>query len=364
MLAYKQQREARERQRRKKLARRRLLFVIIVVAVLLLLLGIKGCTALLHHNDVTSAEPDLPALLQSKTIPVGTVQFKRGYEAKNNSDTVQLDSSVLTSNYAVLINPESNTVVAEKNAYTGISPASMTKVLTILVAAEQRPNLDDTFTITRDITDYSYQNDCSAAGFLDGETVTVRDLFYGTILPSGADAAVGLAIYTAGSLDQFIVLMNQKLEELGLSDTAHMTNCVGLYDPYHYCTAYDMAIIMKAALENDICRTVLNARTYTTTATAQHPEGLTISNWFMRRIEDRETNGIVMGAKTGFVKESGNCAVSYYVSNTNVPYIAVTVDAVSSWKCIADHVALYNSYAATSADSADTETAESAEPSA
>lgn len=345
LLAYKQQREARERQRRKKLARHRLFFVIILLTVLLLLIGIKGCTALLHHDDAASADPNLPALFQSETIPVGTVQFKRGYEAKATSDTVQLDDAVLTSNYAILINPESNTVVAEKKAYTGVSPASMTKVLTILVAAEQIPDLDDTFTITRDITDYSYQHDCSAVGFLDGETVTVRDLFYGTILPSGADAAAALAIYTSGSLEDFVALMNQKLESLGLSDTAHMTNCVGLYDPYHYCTTYDMAIIMKAALENDICRTVLNARTYTTTATAQHPEGLTISNWFMRRIEDRETNGIVMGAKTGFVKESGNCAVSYYVSNTNVPYIAVTVDTYSTWKCIADHVALYNYYA-------------------
>ena len=79
----------------------------------------------------------------------------------------------------------------------------MTKVLTILVAAEHimEEELDDTFTMTREITDYSYINDCSSVGFLEGEQVTIRDMFYGTILPSGCDAAVGLATYVAGSHD-------------------------------------------------------------------------------------------------------------------------------------------------------------------
>ena len=85
--------------------------------------------------------------------------------------------------------------------------------------------------------------------------------------------------------------MNQKLEELGLSDTAHFTNCVGLYDENHYCTLYDMAEILGAAIDNELCREVLSAHTYTTSATEQHPEGLLISNWFLRRIEDKDTHG-------------------------------------------------------------------------
>src|SRR5699024_8410476 len=144
----------------------------------------------------------------------------------------------------------------------------------------------------------------------DGETVTVRDLLYGTILPSGADAAAGLAFYVSGSLEGFVDLMNQKLEELGLSDTAHFTNCVGLYDENHYCTLYDMAEILGAAIDNELCREVLSAHTYTTSATEQHPEGLLISNWFLRRIEDKDTHGTVLCAKTGYVVQSGNCAAS------------------------------------------------------
>ena len=73
------------------------------------------------------------------------------------------------------------------------------------------------------------------------ETVPVRELFYGTILSSGADAALGLATYVAGSQEAFVALMNEKLEELGIADTAHFTNCVGLYDEAHKCTVSDMA---------------------------------------------------------------------------------------------------------------------------
>ena len=155
----------------------------------------------------------------------------------------------------------------------------MTKVLTVLVAAEQitEKQLDDTFTMTLEITDYAYVNDCSSVGFLDGEKVTVRDLFYGTVLPSGGDAAVGLATYIAGSQEAFVDLMNEKLDELGLSDSAHFTNCVGLYDKNHYCTMYDMAVIIKAAADNEICREIMSAKTYTTSITPQHPEGITIS---------------------------------------------------------------------------------------
>ena len=138
--------------------------------------------------------------------------------------------------------------------------------------------------------------------------------------------------------------MNEKLEALGLSDTAHFTNCVGLYDTNHYCTLYDMTVIMKAAIQNELCREVLAAKCYTTAPTTEHPEGLTISNWFLRRIEDKETGGEVLGAKTGYVTESGSCAVSYSIANDGTPYICATAGSTSSWRCIYDHVEIYNRY--------------------
>ena len=218
------------------------------------------------------------------------------------------------------------------------------EVLTVLVAAEHVENLDDTYTITLAETDYSFSHDCSNAGFDVDEKVTVRDLFYGTILPSGADAAVGLAAYVAGSHEAFVDMMNEKLDELGLSDTAHMTNCVGLYDENHYCSVYDMAIILKAAMDNPICREVMSAHTYNTSITTQHPEGILLSNWFLRRIEDKDCGGEVLCAKTGYVVQSGNCAASYALDQSGNGYLCVTAHSTSSWRCIYDHVALYQQF--------------------
>jgi D-alanyl-D-alanine carboxypeptidase (penicillin-binding protein 5/6) len=264
-------------------------------------------------------------------------------KAVSDSNTTGLSSDVVSEN-GIVIDADNGTILAQQGAYDRISPASMTKILTVLVAAEHITSLEDTFEMTYEIENYSYVNDCSNVGFSVGEKVTINDLFYGTILPSGADAALGLAIYTAGSQEAFVELMNEKIEELGLSSTTHFTNCVGLYNEDHYSTVYDMAIIMKAAYDNSYCREVLSAHTYTTSATEEHPEGITISNWFLRRIEDKETNGEVLCAKTGFVVQSGNCAASLSIGNDGKVYICVTAHSTSSWRCIYDHVALYQKF--------------------
>lgn len=261
-----------------------------------------------------SVQTDATATIPTPTpVPTPEPTAQPVYSFAMAEDAVTIYSEEVISTHALLVDVSTDTIVASKGAFERISPASMTKVLTVLVAAEQitEADLDDTFTMTLEITDYAYVNDCSSVGFLNDEIVTVRDLFYGTILPSGGDAAVGLATYIAGSHEAFVEMMNEKLEELGLSESAHFTNCVGLYDEEHYCTLYDMAIIMRAAMENELCREFLSCHTYTTTPTAQHPEGIIISNWFLRRIEDKETGGEVIGAKTGYVVQSQNCAVSY-----------------------------------------------------
>lgn len=260
----------------------------------------------------------------------------------------------IISEYGVVIDVEAEKIIARKNPKVRISPASMTKILTVLTAAEAlgivgddwetNPVLDEKFTMTIEITDYSFVNDCSNVGFDVGEEIPVRDLFYGTILPSGADCALGLACYVAGSQEAFVELMNQKLEEMGLSDTTHFTNCIGLYHEDHYSTVYDMAVILKAATDNPYCRNVLSAHTYNTASTEQHPDGIFISNWFLRRIEDKDTHGEVLCGKTGFVVQSKNCAASLAKDNSGKEYICVTAGSSSSWRCIYDHVELYQTW--------------------
>ena len=299
-------------------------------------------TADVSTDTTISDEDPSQEEVDAVTVPAVDHTIYSAATAASTDNFFEADS--VNSTYGIVVDLSNDTILAQQNAYTRINPASMTKVLTVLVAAEHISNLDDTFTMTQEINNYIYSNDCSAVNWENDETITIRDLFYGTILPSGADAALGLAYYVAGSQEAFVDLMNEKLDELGLSSTAHFTNCIGLYDENHYCTMYDMAMIMEAAVHNEWCREVLSAHKYTTSSTPQHPDGIEISNWFLRRIEDKDTHGEVVCAKTGFVVQSGNCAVSYGTDTKGNGYIIVTGNAHSSWRCIYDHVALYQKY--------------------
>ncbi len=271
--------------------------------------------------------------------------------AASATDVTAGFSDTIVSEYGILIDVESGTVLAGRDAHARMNPASMTKILTVLTAAEAlgleddtSEILNDTFTMTVDITDYCYVNGCSVVGYEVGETATVRDLFYGTILPSGADAALGLAVYVSGSQEAFVELMNQKLDELGLAESTHFVNCVGLYDDQHYSTVYDIAVLLEEASKNGLCRQVLSAHTYTTTFTEEHPEGMVLSNWFLRRMEDRDTHGQVLYGKTGYVKQSGHCAASLASDMNGKEYLCVTAGSSSVWQCIRDQVELFQGY--------------------
>ena len=296
---------------------------------------------------VQASLPDMTALLeQAEEEQAQVLKEQKVYTAQTTDATTSVDDEVQSTN-GIFIDLATGNILFDRDAHTRINPASMTKVLTVLVAAEHVTDWSDTFEITPEITNYSYVHDCSAVGFSNNEVVTVEDLFYGTVLCSGGDAALGLATYVAGSQEAFVDMMNEKLKELGLADTAHFTNCVGLYDEDHYCTVYDIAMILEAAIDQPQCREVLSTKRYTTSSTPEHPEGIQISNWFLRRIEDKDTGGEVICGKTGFVAQSGSCAVSYGMDESGKEYICATVNAHSGWRCIYDHVELYKRFAKT-----------------
>ena len=141
--------------------------------------------------------------------------------------------------------------------------------------------------------------------------------------------------------------MNENVEKMGLSDTAHFTNVVGKYDENLNCTMTDMASIISIAMQDDLLKDVMGTRIYHTDVKypdLEMPDGMEISNWFIRRIEDKEMNGKVLGAKTGFVNQSGFCCASYYEANNGKHYICVTGNANSSWRAIYDHVSVYRSF--------------------
>ena len=287
-------------------------------------------------------EPETQPESEAETQPEAPAE-KTYAPADVTDETKTLDLELYSEN-ALLIDLESNTILAQKNAYARIYPASMTKVMTVLVAAEQITDWDATFTMTQSIIDPLFLADASMAGFVHGEEVSMMDLLYGAVLPSGAEATEALAIVCAGSEEAFAELMNEKAQALGLQDT-HFVDASGLHDENHYTTLSDMAIIMQAALDNPRCREVLTSVHHTSAATGQNPEGVAMTNKFLYRIRPQQTGTVdIQAAKTGYTAQAMNCCVSYGIMENGRAAICVTAHAWTGDYCIADHLALYGTY--------------------
>ena len=295
----------------------------------------------------TEPAQDSPEESEPEETPAQEDPSEKTYapaEVTENTKTLDLE---LYSENALLIDLESNTVLVQKNADARIYPASMTKVMTVLVAAEHIENWDETFTMTQSIIDPLFLADASMAGFVHGEEVSMTELLYGAVLPSGAEATEALAIVTAGSEEAFAALMNEKAQELGLKDT-HFVDASGLHDENHYTTLSDMAIIMQAALDNPHCREVLTSVNHTSPATVQNPEGVAMTNRFLYRIRPQQTGNVdIQAAKTGYTAQAMNCCVSYGIMENGRAAICITAHAWTGDYCIADHLALYGTYCGT-----------------
>lgn len=260
-----------------------------------------------------------------------------------SSTCQELTNKNITADYAVLLDLTNNEIIAESKAEEKIYPASMTKIMTLLIAAENIEDFNDTFTMTEDIINPLIEQDASRAGFDAGETITLTDLMYGVALPSGADATTALAIYIAGSEDAFVDLMNEKVADLGLKNT-HFMNASGLHDDNHYSTATDIALLMSYVMENDMCREVLGTYQYTTSITEQHPEGILLTSTMYSRMYGDECVGMTIEAgKTGYTDMAGQCLVSYATEDaTGKPYICVVANAKPTyWRSIFDTLAIY-----------------------
>lgn len=318
----------------------------LVAATLIIAVVFLAASKMKTKNKNTETEPQTVVSEELVTENTEETEKVEIYRAESTPQTVELGEAI-ESPHAILIDEQAKTIIAQKNPYEKMYPASMTKVMTVLVACENisPEDLDKTVPVSREATDYSYVNGCSAAGFDENELVTVRDLLYGTILPSGGEAAYQLALYIAGSMESFVAMMNDKAQQLGLAQTTHFANSVGIFDEQNYTTAYDMAVIMETALSNEMSREVITTHVYKTSVTEQHPEGITLVNKFFRKIKDEKCGGTVLGAKTGFVNESGNCAVSYEQSASGRTYICVTAGAHGAMNCVENHEAIYSAYA-------------------
>jgi D-alanyl-D-alanine carboxypeptidase (penicillin-binding protein 5/6) len=262
-----------------------------------------------------------------------------------SSSYVDITSPDIKSPHVALLDVNSNQIVAGRDYNGKIYPASMTKVMTLIVAVENLKNLDEKFTFTSEMIDPLIRDDASRAGFDAGEEVSAKNLLYGLILPSGADAAVALSDMTCGSEEEFVNLMNEKCEELGLKST-HFVNASGLHNDDQYTTPVEMAMILEYAMQDETCAQVLSTYQYTTDPTPQHPEGILLTSTMFSRMYGNEVEGVTISSgKTGYTEQAKHCLVSF-AKRDDKQYIAVTAGAGNRWYVIFDDFAIYRDYTA------------------
>lgn len=289
-------------------------------------------------SDGSNQETNTPL----ENIPSEESVEKTVYPFKTK-DTLEVKSSI-DSHHIVVVDASDNSIVAMRDAFSKAYPASTTKIMTLLTAVDYIEDYTDTFTMTYEITDPLYKEEATVAGFAAGEVITLEDMLYGIILPSGGDASIGVAEKIAGSEKEFVKLMNKKAKELGLKST-NFTNCTGLFDANHYTTAADMAVMVSEAMKNPLCRKILTTYKHTVKATEQHPDGLEMTSTLFSYMYGTEPEGAdILGGKTGFVNESGYCIASFGQNDNGDEFIVVTLESPSKWPAFYGQIDLYSAY--------------------
>lgn len=215
----------------------------------------------------------------------------------------------IDSDAGIVMDANTGVVLYGKNIHETYSPASITKVLTSLIVLEHC-SLDETVTFSESAV-YNVESNSSSAGYDTGDTASVKDCLYALLLKSANEAANALAEHVAGSADAFAVLMNEKAAELGCQDS-HFANPSGLNNEEHYVSAYDMALITRAAFENPTFAKIVETTYYKLPPNQKNPEGQGISpgNKLVKKNWPQYYRSDVLGGKTGYTSIALNTLVN------------------------------------------------------
>lgn len=309
------------------------LFMLAFVFAVFLIVGADSA----KPNDA----PDTPA----ETTPVVVLPDAPDYIPESDDSSAVMSDAKLDAEYALLMDMETGKVVASRKGDSKIFPASMTKIMTMIVCCEQISDVNAKVSVSGDAIAAAYVEGASCAGFVAGEQVTVLDLLYGVALPSGADATGTLARYVSGSEAAFVELMNTKAGELGLKNT-HFVNASGLHHKDHYTTPREMAAIMAYAMDMEICRTILSATTYTSSPTTQHPDGVIMySTGFSRMSATKFGTAQIVATKTGYTDEARFCFASYAETDSGGRYVLITANGNDRYAPVYDCKYVYETFA-------------------
>lgn len=245
----------------------------------------------------------------------------------------QEEKPEVTSDFVYLYDQTTGQVLWDSGSTEIIYPASLTKLMTALVAIENTDNYDQQVTIDEVIMAGLKEAGASRAGFNVGDIVTIRDLIYGTLLPSGAECTQALAYTISGSVEGYVDLMNQKAQELGMVNTQYM-NTTGLHDNNHYSTLYDIHLLLDYALQNDFFKEVFTSMTYQAGVSFNYPvEGLKMESTAYKYINNptsdvpyKITIEGFNGSKSGYTVEARYCLASSATIN-EMDLILITAHA-------------------------------------
>ena len=235
--------------------------------------------------------------------------------------------SAITASSAIVMDLNSNRVFFEQNIHEQRLIASITKIMTAIVAIEYG-NLDDVYEVSEEVLD-AYG---SAIYIEMGEKLTLRDLLYGLMLRSGNDAAVVIAKNIAGSMEAFAMLMNETASKIGMTNS-YFYNAHGLEESdgtANLSTAYDMALLTKYAMENETFREIFATKNYSV-KTNKKSYSWTNKNRLLHEYD------FITGGKTGFTKKARRTLVTTASSN-NIDLVIVTLNDPNDFE---DHLTLY-----------------------
>lgn len=234
----------------------------------------------------------------------------------------------ISADAAILIDSSSEKVLYSKNENQKMYPASTTKILTAILTIENC-NLNDVVTVPYEAIS-SITSGYSVAALQTGEQLTVEQLLQVMLVHSANDAANVLAFHVSGSIENFANLMNNKVSELGLTNT-HFTNPSGMHDENHYTTAHDLAIIMKYCMKNDTFRSLSSLKYCTIPATNKYDVRVFNTTNELLIYDNRDVSSnyyykYAIAGKTGYTTQAKNCLVSV-AKKENLELICVVLSA-------------------------------------
>ena len=236
-----------------------------------------------------------------------------------------LGKNLYSTNY-IFLDADTGQVLSAKKQDEQISIASLTKMMTVLLAIENSSSLNQTVTITDEMIDGLYEEQASVAGYVTGDTATVLDLCYAAAIPSAADAANALAIQIGGSFEKFYQMMNDKAAQLGMDHTV-FKSAHGLDREGQYSTVEDVSKLLRYALQNPTFKEIFSTKEHTTQATTYYPFGIPLDSTIWAYADTYGYNLTnLSGGKTGYTLQAGRC-IAYWATVNDMNIIAVTAGA-------------------------------------